>query len=118
MLAAAACATTTATNAPQAPAARPAPLGYASDLLARAGQPNAPTQQEIVRALGAADITRQDGVGAALTYRLDRCALLLLFAADQSNAMRLREAHASARHAGEAAPSLEQCATEADARRP
>lgn len=65
--------------------------------------------------MGGADITRQDGVGVALTYRLESCALLLLFSSDERNAMRLREAHASARRSGEAAPSLDQCATEAGA---
>jgi len=86
-------------------------------LLARAGAADAPTQAEIARALGQADIVRQDGVGVAMTYRLEHCALLLLFAADDRNAMRLREAHPSARRAGEAAPSLAQCGAEADARR-
>ncbi len=68
--------------------------------------------------LGAADIARQDGVGVALTYRLENCALLLLFAADARNQMRLREAHAGVRRAGEASPSFEVCAAEAGARRP
>ena len=53
----------------------------------------------------------------ALTYRLESCALLLLMTADARNEMRLAEAHASARRAGEAAPSLEQCAAEASQRR-
>lgn len=71
---------------------------------------------EIERTLGAADISRREGAGAALTYRLDSCALLLLFAADARNAMRLQEASASARRTGPA-PSLEQCAAEVAARR-
>lgn len=53
----------------------------------------------------------------ALTYRLQSCALLLVFTADDRNVMRLAQAHPSARRGGEAAPSLEQCAAEAAARR-
>jgi hypothetical protein len=52
----------------------------------------------------------------ALTYRLDNCALLLLFAADGRNEMRLAQAHPSARRVGEATPSLDQCAAEASSR--
>jgi hypothetical protein len=86
-------------------------------LLAAAGGDRAPTQREVERTLGPADISRRDGAGAALTYRLETCALLLLFSADARNEMRLAEASASARRAGAAAPSLEQCAAEASARR-
>ena len=86
-------------------------------MLAAAGRADAPTQSDIERAFGPADITRHDGAGAALTYRLEHCALLLLFTADQRHAMRLAEANPSARRAGLAAPTLEQCASEADARR-
>jgi hypothetical protein len=85
-------------------------------MLRAAGGANAPTQAEIERAFGNADIVRQDGAGAALTYRFENCALLLLFTADSRNAMRLAEAHPSARHGG-AAPSIDQCAAEAGARR-
>jgi hypothetical protein len=108
-----------ATPATQPPAASNVPrsAGQSAALLERAGGAGAPTQQEIVRTLGQADITRQDGVGVAMTYRLETCALLLLFAADARNAMRLHEANASARRAGEANPSLDQCGAEADARR-
>lgn len=66
--------------------------------------------------MGQPDITRQDGAGAALTYRYEQCALLLLFAADGRNVMRLAEAHPGPRVTGAAAPSLEQCAAEASAR--
>ncbi len=66
--------------------------------------------------MGAADITRHDGAGVALTYRLDHCALLLVFSADAQNQMRLSDAHPSARNAGEASPTVEQCAAEATAR--
>lgn len=116
-----ACASTGAppAAAPSAPATTAAPQtgSRAAQLLAAAGRDNAPTQAEIERAFGRPDIARQDGAGAALTYRLEHCALLLLFRADGRNAMRLNEAHASARRAGEAAPTLEQCAAEASARR-
>ena len=114
-----ACATSTpsVSSAPVA-AARDGQPDEIAALLQRAGAADAPTPDAIQRALGAADIARQDGVGVALTYRLEHCALLLLFAADARNQMRLREAHAGARRVGELAPSLEVCAAEAGARRP
>ncbi len=99
-----------------APPAAPAPSPVAR-LLAAAGSADAPTQSEVERVLGPADISRRDGAGAALTYRLENCALLLLFSADARNDMRLTEATSSARRAGSEAPSLEQCAAEASARR-
>ena len=119
LLALSACAATASPVASPAPvaAARAPPPNRIVALLQQAGAADAPTQDVIQRALGAADITRQDGVGVALTYRLEHCALLLLFAADARNEMRLREAHAGARLAGEAPPSLDQCAIEAGARR-
>lgn len=86
-------------------------------MLSRAGGASAPTQAEIEREFGQADIARQDGAGAALTYRYETCGLLLLFRADAANAMRLTEAHPSPRSGGGAAPSLAQCAAEANARR-
>jgi hypothetical protein len=85
-------------------------------MLATAGRDNAATQADVVRLLGAPDIERRDGAGAALTYRLENCALLLLFTADQRNAMRLAEAHPSARRPSEPTPSLEACAAEASNR--
>src|SRR5690242_18249522 len=106
-----ACATTSTTTAPTVAATATAPAAppssRAAQLLAAAGSQNAPTQNEIERVFGQPAITRQDGAGAALTYRFENCALLLLFAADQRNTMRLSEAHPSARRAGAAAPSLE-----------
>ena len=86
-------------------------------MLRAAGSAEAPSVQDIERLFGQADIARRDGAGAALTYRFDTCALLLLFAADGRNTMRLAEAHPSARRANVAAPSLDQCAAEAAARR-
>lgn len=85
-------------------------------LLASSGRSDAATRAAIESALGAADVARQDGAGAALTYRLDGCALLLLFASDANNSMRLRDVHVSARRAGAPTPSLAQCAAEAAAR--
>lgn len=112
------CASTPATTAPSPTATdRPASPSRAAQLLGSAGRADAPSQAEIERAFGPPDISRQDGAGAALTYRLESCALMLVFSGDARNEMRLAEAHASARRAGEAAPSLEACATEADARR-
>jgi hypothetical protein len=67
--------------------------------------------------MGPADIRRQDGAGLALTYRMESCALLLLFSADAQNQMRLAVSHPSARRPSQAAPNLEQCADEAQSRR-
>ncbi|MGQ0531603.1 MAG: hypothetical protein ACT4OF_02800 [Caulobacteraceae bacterium] len=112
-----------ATSAPSAPAVSTAPIAPAAasssrqaQMLRAAGAADAPTRAEIERVFGSADIVRQDGAGAALTYRLETCALLLLFATDSRNQLRLAEAHPSARNSGEAAPSLDQCAAEASAR--
>lgn len=88
-----------------------------SQLLRAAGGADAPSLQDVERYFGQADIVRRDGAGTALTYRFENCALLLLFAADARNAMRLQEAHPSARRTGVAAPSLDQCAAEAALRR-
>jgi hypothetical protein len=99
------------------PAASVAPSAHLAEMLASAGRADAPNRASVERAFGAADIVRQDGAGAALTYRLDSCALLLLFTADARNEMRLVEAHASARRAGGQAPDLQQCAAEVAARR-
>jgi hypothetical protein len=114
-----ACAATT----PTAPtAAAPAAITAAApsrgaQLLASAGRADAASRDQLVRTLGAPDIERREGAGLTLTYRLENCALLLLLTADARNEMRLAEAHATARRAGEAAPSLEQCAAEAAGRR-
>jgi hypothetical protein len=120
LLALSACATAPiAPPAPVGPApaeTAPAPPSATARLLRAAGGADAPSLAATQQALGAPDILRQDGAGAALTYRLDSCALLLLFAADSDNQMRLVEAHAGPRQAGALAPSLEQCAAEADAR--
>lgn len=67
---------------------------------------------------GLPDIARQEGSGAMLTYRLQSCALVLMFTADARNELRLAEANAGPRRAGEPAPSLDQCASEASARAP
>lgn len=87
-------------------------------MLASAGGANAPDLATVERTLGAADIRRHDGAGTLLTYRLETCALMLVFSADGQNAMRLAEAHPSPRRAGGPAPSLDQCAAEIDARHP
>lgn len=117
------CATTPAAPAPAVPTlVGQAPASSAEGdrlarLLASAGQADAPTRNAIERSFGQADIVRQEGAGLALTYRLDSCALLLLFAADGRNDMRLAQAHPSARRADAVAPSLSQCGAEAAARR-
>jgi hypothetical protein len=120
VLALGACATTApaaSTSATPAPVAAPAASSRAAQLLASAGRENAASRADLDRVLGAPDIERREGAGVALTYRLESCALLLLLTANGRNEMRLAEAHASARRAGEAAPSLEQCAAEASQRR-
>src|SRR5262249_43608512 len=103
-----ACASTpppAATPAAPSVAAPVAPPVAPANILSNAGRPNAPAMDQVVHALGAADITRHDGVGVALTYRTDHCALLLLFTQDQRNVMRLAEADPGARRAGDPAPS-------------
>ncbi len=123
-LAAASLAIAACAVAPAPPPTNPAPAetqsspSLAAQLLAAAGRADAPSRAEIDRAFGAPDIERREGAGVALTYRLDTCALLLLMTADARNEMRLAEAHASARQAGAAQPSLDQCAAESTARRP
>jgi len=112
-----------ATAAPSGPASTPsqAPSAGSSSraaaLFASAGRADAASQRDVERVFGAPDISRREGAGAAWTYRLESCALLLLFAADGRNEMRLAEVNASARRAGAATPSIEQCAAEASARR-
>lgn len=114
----AACATPAAPPAETqpAPVATEQPSAHLAAMLASAGRADAPSRAMVERAFGAADIVRQDGAGAALTYRLDSCALLLLFSADANNEMRLAEAHSSALRSGSPAPDLAQCAAEVAAR--
>ncbi len=110
------CASTAPSPAPSGAASEanaPSYPSLAAQLLASAGRADAPSRAELDRAFGAPDIERREGAGVALTYRLESCALLLLLTSDTRNEMRLAEAHASARRAGEPAPSLEQCAAEA-----
>lgn len=119
LLAACATAAPSATTSPNNTATAPTATSSSrqAQLLRAAGGSNAPTVQDIERAFGEADIVRRDGAGAALTYRFEHCGLLLLFAADSRNTMRLTEAHPSARHGDAQAPTLDQCAAEAAARR-
>jgi opacity protein-like surface antigen len=106
-------------SAPSEPSASQSDApSYALVLFRAAGRPDAPNRGEVERILGAPDVAREDGAGAALTYRYEQCALLLLFTADGRNELRLAEAHPGPRRTGAAAPSLEQCAAEASARRP
>jgi hypothetical protein len=113
----AACASAASPSASTAPpATNPRAPGLAG-LLASAGQNNAPSLTLIERTMGPADIRRQDGAGLALTYRMEHCALLLLFAPDSANLMKLAVTHQSAREPGQPTPSLEQCAAEVQDRR-
>ncbi len=120
LIALAACATAPPgpPSTPDAPAAATTSTSRFPALLQRADRADAPTLAAIERDFGAADIRRQDGAGTSLTYRLESCALVLLFTADAQNEMRLAEAHPGVRRAGAPAPSLEQCATEIEARAP
>jgi hypothetical protein len=117
---ASACATVPSSPAPASSAAPSAPTSpidsRAARLLAAAGQSDAPTRAAIEQELGQADIARQEGQGLSLTYRLPSCALLLLFAADARNEMRLQQAHVSSRRTDDPLPTLERCAAEAGAR--
>jgi hypothetical protein len=113
-----ACATAPPQPAPEqlAPVATAPPSSHLAQMLASAGRADAPSRTMVERAFGAADIVRQDGAGAALTYRLESCAMLLLFSADANNEMRLAETHLSPRRPGSPAPDLAQCAAEAASR--
>lgn len=86
-------------------------------MLQSAGRADAPSEREVLRFFGGPDLQRRDGVGAAYTYRLETCALLLLFSPDARSEMRLAEAHISPRSPGSAQPSHDQCAAELAARR-
>jgi hypothetical protein len=117
-LAVAACATAPMPDAPLGQSAQPAavsppPRSRTAQLLAAAGGANAPSEEEVRRALGEPAIARRDGAGAALTYRFEQCGLLLLFQRDSQNTLRLAEAHPSARRAGASAPDLDACVAEA-----
>jgi hypothetical protein len=117
----AACATATPAAGPAVAAlpqvvaeAPPLAPSRALRLLQAAGHDSAaPTQADVVATFGAPDLVRNEGAGAALTYRLESCALLLLFEADAQNTQRLTMVHPGSRRAGAAAPSIEQCAAEA-----
>lgn len=115
-LAVAACTTASIPEPPPGQAATPVASSLqrsrAAQLLAAAGDANAPSEDEVRRALGEPAIVRRDGGGAALTYRYEHCGLLLLFERDPQHTMRLAEAHPSARQAGVAAPSLDVCVAE------
>ncbi len=108
-------------SAPRETAAAPTPThsgnaGAIERLLRSAGERDAAIVTAVERTLGPADVRRQDGAGAALTYRYETCALLLVFAADAQNQFRLAEAHPGPRRTGAPRPSLDQCAVEAAAR--
>jgi hypothetical protein len=66
---------------------------------------------------GTGDVERADGAGAMLTYRMPTCALVLVFAADGGGDLRLGAVEAAARDQRAPKPSLEQCVSEALARR-
>jgi hypothetical protein len=124
VLALAACATTPPAPVPQGAVQRPrsvvAPLPPSPEvatLLRRAGREDAPFYEDVQRLLGPADVARRETAGALLTYRLDGCALVLAFAMDNLNRLRLIEVAPGAVRFGDPAPGLDQCATALEARR-
>ena len=91
--------------------------GSAEQLMAAAGRPDAPGPEALIAALGAPDVDRREGAGAMLAWRLPGCALALGFATDGAGRLRLRVAQADPPTLGGAAPTLAQCASQAQARR-
>lgn len=120
----AACASTAATLPVNAGQAHPAAqaeqaLALQAERLAQYLSTNgadAPRLEQVQNVLGAPDVARREGAGAALTYRYETCALLIVFAADESGGMRLQQTFAEARRARVDAPDLQSCAREALAR--
>jgi hypothetical protein len=84
--------------------------------LRRAGAGDAMTPEGARTLFGRADVERVDGAGAMLTYRLQTCALALVFAAPPGGDLRLGAVEAAARDPRGPTPSLAQCVTEARAR--
>jgi hypothetical protein len=84
--------------------------------LRRAGAGDAMTPEGARVLFGRADIERVDGAGAMLTYRMQTCALALVFAAPNGGDLRLGAIEAAARNPRTPAPSLAQCVSEARAR--
>ncbi len=80
------------------------------------GRPDALSLRDALAAFGPADVDRREGQGAILTWKLERCALILVFAADAAGALRAQAAQAGVRRAGETAVSLDQCLEAAEAR--
>jgi hypothetical protein len=123
-LALTACATPPATPATDVSAQRPRsvvvplpPSPEVAILLRRAGREDAPLYDDVQRLLGPADVARRETAGALLTYRLDNCALVLAFAMDNLNRLRLTDVAPGAPRFGDPAPSLDQCAAALEARR-
>jgi hypothetical protein len=98
------------------PPSGPNPIEAAITRLSAADGAPPPTLREVEGLLGRPDITRYDGVGAILTWRLETCGLALVFAADQAGERRLA-AVSPARRTGQGAPvTLQTCVAEARAR--
>lgn len=93
------------------------PSPEVATLLRRAGREDAPLYEDVQRLLGPADVARRETEGALLTYRLENCSLVLAFAADNLNRLRLTDVAPGAPRFGDPAPSLDQCATALEARR-
>lgn len=88
----------------------------APPLALNAGAPDAIALDAALAAFGPADVDRREGRGAILTWRLERCALILVFAADATGRLRAQAAEAGPRRAGAPSASLEECVAAAQAR--
>lgn len=99
------------------PQAAPGFVGDGALALAKAGQADAPTYEQALGLFGAPDVSRREGQGGLLSYRLPGCALALAFAMDGAGALRLAAVEAGPPTPRDAQPSLAQCAAQASARR-
>lgn len=85
--------------------------------LAAAGGPSALTFEQAQRVFGTADVSRHEGSGGLLSYRLPGCALALGFAADRSGALRLAAVEVGPPTPRDPNPSLAQCAAAVEERK-
>jgi len=83
----------------------------------RSGAADAMTVEGARILFGKADVERQEGAGAIMTYRTTDCAMTLVFAADNAGDLRLSAAQAVARDQRAAIPPLDKCVRQAIGRR-
>ncbi len=91
--------------------------GDGAQALAKAGAPDAPTYEQMLRLFGPPDVSRLEGRGGLLSYRLAGCALALAFATDAAGALRLAAIEAGPLTPRDPKPTLATCAAQASARR-